>query len=291
MITDITIRPDTRSSKILFFDHADLTLLPDPHIIPLFGANGAGKSTLLDAIKSDADYRSRKTVIENHIAELRSEQEDDGQDEYLVDKGFTYNVFRSLGSGRDEIEFYREQLVKEQKKRQAECSFSDERYYRCCLYRDSESNFSGNGFLGTKDAYNPVRLSLYYDAESLSEGQSVMYSVKDFLKLLLNDESLHKDGHGLIILLDEIDSGLSLDNIDYVCGKLKRIIRKWDDIQIFLAFNSPEILRYFPYVLSMYDGTVKDLKNADIMREEIKKNKAVLDKARKRSNGEYRIFD
>ena len=94
-----------------------------------------------------------------------------------------------------------------------------------------------------------------------------------------------------IVLLDEIDSGLSIDNINYLCRKIRRIAKKWSDTQFFIAFNSPEILGYFPYVLSMYDGKMHKIDGYDIMRAELKANKKMLDKARKKSNGQYRIFE
>lgn len=281
MITKITIKPGTKSYDALFFKEASLSDFPDRQVIPLFGANGAGKSTFIDAIRSDFAYRQKAETIRKKISDLKKEREK----YHSTHKDCIVSKLTD-----DDIAFWNRTLEREKGKREAECEgIVKDKKYALYFYRNGDTNFS-NSPAGKRDAYDPARLSLFWDAGHLSEGQSLVFSVNGLLDGLLKNESWHEDGTENIVLLDEIDSGLSIDNIDYLCRKIRRIAKKWSDTQVFIAFNSPEILGYFPYVLSMYDGKMHKIDGYDIMRAELKANKKMLDKARKKSNGQYRIF-
>ena len=278
MITKITIKPGTKSYNALFFKEASLSDFPDRHVIPLFGANGVGKSTVIDAIRSDFVYRQKAKTIWKKISDLKKERE-------------KYHSTHKDCVTAKHIAFWNRTLEEEKKKQEAECEgIAEDEKYALYFYRNGDTNFA-NSPAGTCNAYDPTRMSLFLDARNLSEGQSLVFSVDGLLDELLKNKSWHEDGMENIVLLDEIDSGLSIDNINYLCRKIRRIAKKWSDTQFFIAFNSPEILGYFPYVLSMYDGKMHKIDGYDIMRAELKANKKMLDKARKKSNGQYRIFE
>lgn len=122
-----------------------------------------------------------------------------------------------------------------------------------------------------------------------------MYSAQSLVKGLCPGKDgkapMSFENQDTIVLLDELDSGLSLDNLDYLLKKLRLAVQKRDDLQIFLSFNQPYVLKYFPDVLSMYDGQWHRIADETEMIHEIQKNKKMLDKKRKKSNGEYRIFE
>lgn len=136
-------------------------------------------------------------------------------------------------------------------------------------------------------AYDIGFHALQWDARSLSEGQSVIFSVMDLLDSLDTDEIV--DGEHTTIVLDEIDSGLSIDNIDMVMRKIRRIVKRRNDVQIIFSFNQPRVLKWFPDVLSMYDGSRITMHNEDDMMSVINEHKKEFDKIRKRK-GRPKVF-
>jgi Fe-S cluster assembly ATPase SufC len=136
-------------------------------------------------------------------------------------------------------------------------------------------------------AYDIGFHALQWDARSLSEGQSVIFSIMDLLDSLDTDEIV--DGEHTTIVLDEIDSGLSIDNIDMVMKKIRRIVKRRNDIQIIFSFNQPRVLKWFPNVLSMYDGSRITMHNEDDMMAVINEHKKEFDKIRKRK-GRPKVF-
>jgi Fe-S cluster assembly ATPase SufC len=136
-------------------------------------------------------------------------------------------------------------------------------------------------------AFDPTFLKMQWDAKSISEGQSVIYSIMELLNF-----ALHRDDNGedLMIVLDEIDSGLSIDNVDVVMRKIKRIVKR-GDTQFIFSFNQPRVLKWFPHVLSMYDGTKLTLHTDDDMMQEIRKHKKSFDRVRKTSKGMPKVYE
>lgn len=140
--------------------------------------------------------------------------------------------------------------------------------------------------------YDPMYLKMQWDAKGLSEGQSVMYSLYDLLDGLKPGAKGFDldDNTDYIIALDEIESGLSIDNIDVTMRKIKSIIKR-PNIQIVFSFNSPRVLKWFPDVLSMYDGTKIHLESDEDMIREIRAHAKDFNKVRKKSNGRPKIYD
>lgn len=227
MIHKIKLKKNSYPEKILLFNEIDLSSLPTPKIVPLFGANGSGKTTLIKSLENKGDYKDSLTI-----------EKDEGKHIIL-------------------------------------------------LYRNSSNNFRVRE-LGAD--CTPAELLARFNAQSISEGQSIMYSLNILLyELKYNETSVFKSSSQYIFLLDEFDSGLSIDNIDNVLNSLKYIGENNENIQVFFSFNNPYVLKYFPYVVSMYDGKVHCIKDQAEMFDEIMKYKPMLAKLRG-DDGEYKIY-
>jgi len=228
MIHKIKVKKNSYPGEILLFNEINLSSLPTPKIVPLFGANGSGKTTLIKSLENKGDYKNSLTI-----------EKDDGKHIIL-------------------------------------------------LYRNSSNNFRVRK-LGAH--CTPEELAARFNAQSISEGQSIMYSLNILLyELKYNETSVFKSSNQYIVLLDEFDSGLSIDNIDNVLNSLKYIGENNENIQVFFSFNNPYVLKYFPYVVSMYDGKVHCIKDQAEMFDEIMKHKAMLAKLRG-DDGEYKIYN
>lgn len=93
-----------------------------------------------------------------------------------------------------------------------------------------------------------------WNANNLSEGQSIIYSTMDFFESLKNK----KEGN-YVVLIDEIDSGLSVDNINLLCHLITEILEKRQDMQFFISINNYHWVYVFKHVISMYDGHLRNL--------------------------------
>ena len=160
----------------------------------------------------------------------------------------------------------------------------------CFSYQNARDNYKARQPRSYLESFDPAFMSAKLDAQSISEGQSIIYSMFDLLDgLRPNGQLPPQEGVHKLILLDEIDSGMSIDNIDITMRKIKNLIRKRDDLQFIFSFNSPRILKHFSHVLSMYDGTFIDLHTDEDMLAEINKHKKMFDKVRKNSRGRPKI--
>ena len=282
MINTILVKENTRASEILFFDRIEISSLSNRRIVPLFGANGSGKTTLLRAIE---DYVERERKISKYEQEMRGEKGSEKED--------LSSIMISLNAPTDSgIEEYWKKLIEEEElKKQVLFPDKDAVPTSIIKYRNSEDNFRSKESRGLFDDFDIAMLNARWEAKSLSEGQSIVYSVNDLLNGLMPGKTdLVPEGTHGIVLLDELDSGLSLDNLDMALRKIRKIVTKRNDIQIFMSFNTSYVLKYFPEVVSMYDGKVLKIRNEEEMLAVLKENKKKLDKARK-SRGKYKIFE
>ena len=246
MIKEITFPKDYQLSRIMFFETADITQMTNPKIVPLFGPNGIGKSTMIQGIIKGLE-----------IASLRAKYKDDPDREYFY-KQFDFD-----------------------EKREACRLTLDDKPYKRLSYINSQQNFRT-----VNHSFNPFVLNARWDAKTLSEGQSIIYSIFTLFEMLKPGPNMSAIENGdTIVLIDELDSGLSVDNLDMCMRKLKYILRKREDIQIFFSFNNPRVLKFFPEVLSLYDGQPIVLHTADDMIKEMNKHKKMFNKTRKKSNG------
>ena len=278
MIHKIEVVPETKTEKILFFKEINLEVLQDPRIVPLFGANGVGKSTLLEAIANCLLSREDFfRTIHRYV----------GDDKTILGGIHPCN---SAGAYFDEdINLDKVDMValKRVNTIRTVTLYIDDVHFVTIEYFNSIDNIKTGG----QRIHNKQEIeSIQEKIEGISEGQGIIYSSFDVFDSLLNEEwnFTTYDGQKIVyvLLLDEIDSGLSVDNIDILMEKIKEILEKFGDhIQIIMSFNSPVVLDHFPHVISMYDGRVIEMHTINDMREEIDRNKEMFDAARKQKDG------
>ena len=135
-----------------------------------------------------------------------------------------------------------------------------------------------------------------YYSSRLSEGMGMIHSYMPLLDGLLEDAIPKNDDRDILIILDEFDSGLSLDNIDIVMNKIIDISIRRQDIQFIFSFNNPFILHYLSYcgnmLLSMYNGKpVHIVTDSGLLRFYRRKdNTRKFNKRRFDEDGEYIIY-
>jgi len=160
-------------------------------------------------------------------------------------------------------------------------------------YQNSRDNFKIRKPRTYVESFDMFFIESKFDAQLISEGQSIIYSMFDLLDSL-NPSSgglKSEEGKDILIALDQIDSGMSIDNIDKTMRKIKWLISRRSDIQFIMSFNSPRVVKHFPQVLSMYDGQMIELHSDEDMLKVINDHKNMFDKLRKNSKGRPKIFD
>ena len=232
MLKNVTVMPDTKLSKILFFDKVDFEQFPE-RVVPLFGPNGIGKSTFISILESNG----------------------------FAKRGWNDN--------------------------KKELAINITRPTYCYSYMNTRDNVKTGSAVYTGKISDVMQFSRSYNSKNLSEGQAIIYSAYDLLRII--DNQPIGDSWDTVLLFDEIDSGLSIDNIDFMMRKMKRVIKRRPDVMIVFSFNSPRVLKWFPNVLSMYDGTRLKLHTEDDMMEVIRAHKKEFDKARK-TKGLPKVF-
>ena len=259
MINKITVIPKSESQRIFFFGEIDLTQLPDQRIVPLFGPNGAGKTTLINGIYA---WYQIQAAAEN---------------------------FRK----KDDKDPFHEKFWSTELKQKSGVNIEqDEAPGAVYRYSNSSDNFRSRKPQDMEQYYSPNFFAARWDAVHVSEGQSIIYSAFGLLDGLIPGKDMLSDEDTFVVaLFDEIDSGLSVDNIDIAMRKIKKALKMREKLQVFLSFNSPRVLKYFPYVISMYDGKAHEMHTDEDMLAEIKLNKKMFDKARKKSNGMPKVFE
>ncbi|MGU8836301.1 AAA family ATPase [Clostridium perfringens] len=121
------------------------------------------------------------------------------------------------------------------------------------MYSNSSDNF--RNMPGCLDLYkNPLEATLQIlHAKELSEGQSIIYSILSYLNHI-KQLALENANKTLVILLDEIDSGLAADHINLLVHKLIEITKEYKNIQFFISTNHYHWIYIFKKVLNMYTG-------------------------------------
>lgn len=160
--------------------------------------------------------------------------------------------------------------------KQKEIKFNCDKETKLYSYINTEQNFRNmdkNSNLSYKDMFNPYLFKQKFDTSELSEGQSIIYSLQDIFELCVQ---IKDDSNDSVILLDEIDSGLSIDNVDYLSDKIKEITDKYSNIQFIIAFNNFEFCRNFPKVFNMYNGEYITIESYEQYRDIINSNREML---------------
>ena len=160
--------------------------------------------------------------------------------------------------------------------KQKEIKFNCDKEIKLYSYINNEQNFRNmnkNSNLSYEDMFNPYLINKKYNADELSEGQSIIYSLQDIFELC---EQIKDNSNDSVILLDEIDSGLSIDNVDYLSDKIKEITDKYSNIQFIITFNNFEFCRNFPKVFNMYNGKYINIESYEQYRNIINSNREML---------------
>lgn len=281
MITTIHVDNNTKTDAILFAKTFDLLKLPNAQIIPLFGANGAGKSTLIRAIRDSLQAPAKHRAA---VQKYQKTWEIEDVEKEMQSGTWKGNVIRKeleRIDALDTLEFeYDEESL---------CGGIAVPKKPIALY--SYCNSQDNLRRGSHDKLENVdRFISFFESQHLSEGQTIMYSLKDFINGLISDKEAHKENQNILLLMDEFDSGLSIENVIYLCRRMKVLAHKWRDMQIIFAFNNPAVLTVFPDVISVYTGEVLHIETMPKMLAEIKKHEKELKKARQTSRGKYKTF-
>lgn len=130
-------------------------------------------------------------------------------------------------------------------------------------YSNSSDNLrvkSSNNFNGMKT----WQLVNCLEAKHMSEGQSILFSFIGFLdKIESEAKRLGEEDKSLVVTLDEIDSGLSVDAINVLMHLVININKKFDNVQFFISSNNYHFTFVCKEVLNMYTGRYKKINSYD----------------------------
>lgn len=128
-------------------------------------------------------------------------------------------------------------------------SYEGDKIKKFCAIEHAEDSFmiymfsnSRNNQKYRRDIDSLFGLARHWDANQQSEGQTVLQTVSDFLYFL---DSL-SDDEKAVILIDEVDSGLDAVACQHIVRRIKKIMKKKPDLQVFLAFNQYEMCKLAP---------------------------------------------
>ena len=157
-------------------------------------------------------------------------------------------------------------------------------------YCDRKDNFRIREARTIDESYDPYFINMRFNANSVSEGQSIVYSANGLFDIIgTGKNAMYNEGKEYLVVIDEIDSGMSVDNLDRFMRKLKNTSKKRNDVQVIFSFNNPFVLRYFPDVLSLYTGHPIHLETTDDMLTEIKAHEKEFRKIRYKTDGTPKI--
>lgn len=117
--------------------------------------------------------------------------------------------------------------------------------------------------------------------QSMSEGQSIMYSMSDMLNGLT--EIPFNDEKDVLVVFDEMDSGLSVDNIDYIMNKVIDISEVRSDIQFVISFNNYAVCRKYSRIKSMMTGGTLEMTSYNQFYKFISSNHNIILSKRNRN--------
>lgn len=88
------------------------------------------------------------------------------------------------------------------------------------------------------------------NCNSYSEGQAILHNLLSFLQ----DIKELKTDKTIIVCMDEIDSGMSAENINMILWQITELLDTHDNIQFFISCNNYHFVYCFKEVLNMYTG-------------------------------------
>lgn len=117
-----------------------------------------------------------------------------------------------------------------------------------------------------------------FNVNHYSEGQSIIHYVLSFLQDI---KELETDKQ-IVVLLDEIDSGLSAENINMLLWQIKELMET-KHVQFFISSNHYHFVHVIKLVLNMYDGTYKEIHSYEEFFNLLNDGIQVMNKSGKRS--------
>lgn len=123
-----------------------------------------------------------------------------------------------------------------------------------------------------------VALLQKVNANEMSEGQSIIYSLMTYIENAKDIANKNKD-KTVVLVLDEIDSGLSAENINMILHILLEFL-EIDNTQLFLSSNHYHFVYVFKKVFNMYTGKVVEFNSYEEYFNELTKQMVCLGKKR-----------
>lgn len=129
-------------------------------------------------------------------------------------------------------------------------------------------------YLSGKEVYEMVY------ANRLSEGQSIVYSLLRFIRVV--EEKIKFSKKDIVLIFDEVDSGLSCENINMFLHLISDLINENTNknIQIFISTNNYHFVHVFKVVLNMYEGKYRKIENYEEYFNLLAENMVELGKKR-----------
>lgn len=119
-------------------------------------------------------------------------------------------------------------------------------------YINSEDNCKGYKFDNNfKDMNQALKI---FNSSGYSEGQTMLNHLLPFIKNIKDVANKNKN-KTIIVVLDEIDSGLSIENINLFLHLINESLNDFENIQFFISTNHYHFTYVLKDVINMYDGT------------------------------------
>lgn len=116
------------------------------------------------------------------------------------------------------------------------------------------------------------------NANNLSEGQSIIYSLLAYLE---NTKKIAEENPDktVVLILDEVDSGLSAENINMILHMILELL-EIKNTQLFISTNHYHFVHVFKKVFSMYTGELIMLNSYEEYYEALTKEMVSLGQKR-----------
>lgn len=143
------------------------------------------------------------------------------------------------------------------------------------MYTNSQNNVAK----ATPQISNLEILEQVMLGKEMSEGQSIIYSFLGFMESVKKD-CTDNPAKTVVMIIDEIDSGLSVENINMVCHLLNEALEEYENLQIFLSSNNYHFVYVYKNVLNMYTGKWTEFNTYDTYYQTLSNEMIKLGKKR-----------
>lgn len=122
----------------------------------------------------------------------------------------------------------------------------------------------------------------FYNVSVFSEGQSIVHYVLSFLKKV-EDKAIQNKNKTIVVLIDEMDSGLSDENIELIVSFISEILANNSNIQIFISSNHYYFIYAYKEVLDMYTGKLLEISSYEDYMKRLKEGYSIMLNSGKRN--------